>query len=311
MKKYDVLAIGELNVDIILTGLKSLPVPGREIICSDCSQVLGSSTAICASAISRLGLEVGFIGKVGKDNWGEEVVKALGANGVDTSHVIMDESARTGVTVSLSLPSDRAMVTYMGTIDKFGLEDFDISLIERARHIHVGSFFLQNKLRPGLVKLFSSAREKGISTSLDAGWDDTQNWDYGIFGVLPYTSIFLPNEIEALNISGKDNVREALEVLGKYAPIVAVKCGSRGAIAKWGDRVEEVPAFSGIEPVDTTGAGDCFNAGFIYAFLKGLDLRECLTYGNACGAISVTKVGGASSCPTLAEVESLIKNGKL
>lgn len=307
MKKYDVLAIGELNVDMILTGLKSLPVIGREIIAQNCSLVLGSSTAICASGIARLGLKTGFRGKVGRDRFGDVVMESLAGNSIDTSNIIVDDSINTGVTVSLSMDKDRALVTYMGSIEAFGPEDVDVSLLNNVRHIHVGSFFLQHRLRPGLAKLFAAAGEKGVTTSLDAGWDDTANWDYGIFDVLRFTDIFFPNEGEALNITKKKDVKEAVDLLAQYAKTVVVKCGSKGAIGKRGNELLEAPTFSHLKPIDTTGAGDSFNAGFIYGFLNGFDFKECMTYGNACGSISVTRVGGASACATLDEVERLIK----
>jgi sugar/nucleoside kinase (ribokinase family) len=307
MKEYDVIAIGELNPDLILTGLKSMPVTGREIIAKGCSLVLGSSTAICASGIARLGLKTGFIGKVGKDSFGDTVVEAISKNGIDTSMVIVDESINTGITISLSMAKDRALVTYLGAIEDLSIDDIDINLLDKTRHIHVGSFFLQNKLRSGLSKLFAIAKKKGVTTSLDAGWDDTKQWDYGILEVLKFTDIFFPNEVEALNITKKDNVRDAAEALSKYAGTVVVKCGPKGAAAIRGNEYIEKETYD-LKPVDTTGAGDSFNAGFIYGFLNGFNLGKCMNYGNACGSISVTRVGGASSCATLDEVEELIKD---
>lgn len=306
MKKYDVLAIGELNVDMIVTGLKSMPVIGREIIAHNCTVVLGSSTAICASGIARLGLKTGFIGKIGRDRFGDTVLEGLKRNDIDVSHVIIDDKINTGITISLSMEKDRALVTYLGSIEALGFEDINLELLDNTRHIHVGSYFLQNKLRPDIPRLFSIAREKGVTTSLDAGWDDTLNWDYGIFDALKYTDVFFPNEGEALNITKKDNVKDALELLTGFAKIAAIKCGPKGAVGMWDGRVVEQPTFSELKPVDTTGAGDSFNAGFIYGFLNGFDLEKCMIYGNACGSISVTRVGGASSCATLEEVEGLI-----
>jgi len=304
MKRYDVIAIGELNVDLIMTGLKNMPVPGREIIAEKGSLVLGSSTAICASGLARLGLKTAFMGKVGRDDFGRTVLEALQNNGIDTSMVITDGNIRTGITVSLSTPNDRALATYLGSIESLDRDDINLEAVSSSRHIHIGSYFLQHRLRPYIPELFSWARNNGITTSLDAGWDESENWDYGISDALKYTDIFLPNETEALNIAGKDNVNAAIEVLSEYTGIVAVKCGSKGAVGKWNGRVIAQEPFD-LKPVDTTGAGDSFNAGFIYGFLKGYDLRKCMTYGNACGSISVTRIGGASSCATLEEVKRL------
>ncbi len=307
--KYDALAIGELNVDLILSGMTRMPVPGQEILAKGCSLTLGSSTAICASGISRLGLKTGFVGKIGRDKFGDVVLENLKKNGIFVDNIIVDENINTGITVSLSSASDRALVTYLGSIESLKLQDINMDLLKSTRHIHVGSFFLQNNLRPGLSKLFKSARELGVTTSLDSGWDDTGNWDYGIYDVLKYTDIFFPNEEEAPRITKKDDLDEALDHLSQFCRISVIKCGPDGAIAKWGDKVYKQKPFD-LKAVDKTGAGDSFNAGFIYAFLKELDIKDCMTYGNACGSISITKLGGASSCPSIDEVEQLIKSGK-
>jgi sugar/nucleoside kinase (ribokinase family) len=282
-----------------------MPVIGREIIAEGCSLVLGSSTAICACGIASLGLKTGFIGKLGKDRFGDVVLEELEKKSIDTSHVIISDKIKTGITISLSMERDRALVTHMGSIEELSIEDIDIKLLESTRHIHVGSFFLQHKLRPDLSRLFKTAHDLGATTSLDAGWDDTEIWNYGIFDVLKHTDIYFPNETEALNITKQDNVLDAVRILSDYSRITVVKCGSEGAVGKWGDSLVQQKTFD-LKPIDTTGAGDSFNAGFIYGFLNGFELEKCLTYGNACGSISVTKIGGSSGCATLAEVEGLI-----
>jgi sugar/nucleoside kinase (ribokinase family) len=310
MREFDVIAIGELNVDMILKGLKSMPAPGREIIAQECSIVMGSSTAICACGISKLGLKTAFLGKLGRDRFGETVLEGLKSYNIDTRHVSIDEGINTGITVSLSDRTDRALITYLGSIDALELSDIDLGILRKTRHIHVGSFFLQSRLRPGLARLFAEAKEMDVTTSLDAGWDDTGVWDYGICDVLKYTDIFLPNELEAMNITGRDNIEEALDILSGLCSTAVVKCGSKGAVAKRGDAAAGKAAYK-VSPVDTTGAGDSFNAGFIYAFLKGKGLEDCLSYGNACGAISVMNIGGASACASLDAVENLIMRGHM
>ena len=125
MKKYDVLAIGELNVDIILTGLKKLPIVGREILAEDCSVVMGSSTAICACGLAALGSKVGFLGKVGDDYFGEVVASSLEKYGIDTENIIEDKKIKTGATISLVIGNDRAFVTNPGSIQELSIKDID------------------------------------------------------------------------------------------------------------------------------------------------------------------------------------------
>jgi len=310
MKPFDILAIGELNVDLILTGMSSLPIPGRELIAETCTLTMGSSTAICAAGMAGLGLKTAFTGKVGKDGYGELASSTLAGYGIDLSHLIVDPSIQTGITVSLSAKdnSDRAMVTYLGAISAMRAEDVSDELLAKTRHIHVGSFFLQSDLRPGLAKLFERAHELGVTTSLDAGWDDTNVWDYGLMDVLKHTDVFLPNEVESAAITKNENVREAALELSKICRICVVKCGGKGAVCASNGQVYEAATYKA--PVrDTTGAGDSFNAGFLYAFLAGYSLEKSLCYGNACGSLSVARFGGASSCPNLAEAEQVIATG--
>lgn len=308
MRKFDVLAIGELNADVIMSGLSTMPMAGREILSKDFSLELGSSTAICACGIARLGLRTGFLGKVGNDKLGGIVIEALKDYEINVKNIIIDKDIKTGITISLSNEADRALVTYLGSIESLSITDIDLGLLKQTRHIHVGSYFLQNKLRPGLLELFKEAKILGVTTSLDSGWDDTGVWDYGIYNVLEYTDIFLPNSVEALNISKGKDINESLDILSKLCKTIVIKDGEYGARAKSGDRIVSKDGYK-VQPIDTTGAGDSFNAGFIYGFLNNMDLEECLSMGNACGAISVKNIGGATACATLDEVNSIIKGG--
>jgi sugar/nucleoside kinase (ribokinase family) len=305
MKKYDVMAVGEINMDLVMSGLQSMPAEGREIIAEKFSLTLGSSTAICASWLSALGLKTGFAGKIGNDIFGDLSLNQLKKNGIDIINIIKDGTLQTGLTISLSKKNDRGLVTFLGAIEEFCVKDIDLSVIDNTRHVHVGSFFMQHKLRPGLPDFFKEARLKGVTTSLDAGWDDTGNWDYDLTETLKYTDIFFPNEIEALKITKQESIMKAVEILSKSAKQVVVKCSDKGALTKVKDKIIEIKSYK-VTPVDTTGAGDSFNAGFIYGFLNGFDVEKCMSYGNACGAICVTRTGGTSSCANLKEVSDLL-----
>lgn len=310
MRQYDILAIGELNVDLILTGMSSLPQPGRELIAETCTLTMGSSTAICAAGMAGLGLKTTFFGKVGADDYGRLAADTLKSYGVDLDHLMVDASIQTGITISMSSKDnrDRALVTYLGAIDALRADEVPVSLLAKTRHIHVGSFFLQSALRPGLAELFRTARRMGVTTSLDAGWDDSGNWDYGLREVLEETDVFLPNESEAMAITGQKNVEAAAQMLSQKCRICTVKCGGDGAVAASADRIYRAKAYS--TPVrDTTGAGDSFNAGFLYAFLAGKSIDEALCYGNACGSLSVARIGGASACPKRIEAERVMQTG--
>lgn len=304
--RWDLLVIGELNVDIIAAGVERLPELGKEILAPSLELRMGSSSAICAAASSKLGLRVGFVGKVGHDLFGRFVLGRLQELGVDTEPVIVDPAIRTGATIAISTPEDRGFVTYLGSIVALTPGDVDHNLFEWARHVHSSSFFLQRGLQPGYASLFAAARVRGCTTSLDTGYDPLETWDSTLWDTLHQTDIFLPNEVEAPAIARKTVPGAALEVLAGIVPLVVVKMGGRGAIARQGERCVQVPAFP-VEVVETTGAGDTFNAGFLTAWLRGLTLEESLTLGVAAGSLSVTKVGGSEGAPTWEEVCSFLQ----
>jgi len=313
MMKKEVLAIGELNADLILQGLATIPVPGREILCKNSDLQLGSSTAICACVMASLGLDTGFVGHLGTDTWGSVCETYLNRYGVDMSHVLRDESLQTGLTVSLSCGHDRALVTHLGdTIDCLTADKLPAQLWDEARHIHIGAFFLQTKLAAGLPAFLAEAKAHGMTISLDAGWQESQDWDNGLSKVLQYIDVFFPNESEACGIGGSDDVRQAARSIHAMMGngTLVVKRGPHGALAVCGDKIIEQGAFE-TTVIDTSGAGDSFNAGFLYAYLHNKSLIECLIYGNAAGAVSVTRMGGTSHCPTLPEVEQCIRHGRV
>lgn len=311
-EKYDVLAIGELNVDLILTGMNTLPQPGREIIADGCVLTMGSSTAICASGLAKLGLKTGFAGRVGDDSYGRLAADTLRGYGVDLSNLIVDREMQTGITVSMTARSnsDRALLTYLGAIDSLTADEITDEMLAGTKHIHVGSYFLQSKLRAGLADLFKRAKKRGVTTSLDAGWDDSGNWDYGIAAVLDNTDIFLPNESEALAISGETTAEAAALALSKRCRVCAVKCGPQGAVAACCGEVRRFAAYDA-EVRDTTGAGDSFNAGFIYGMVRGMGICLAAAMGNACGSVSVTRYGGASACASLEDAEYAVRTGRV
>jgi sugar/nucleoside kinase (ribokinase family) len=307
---FDVLAIGELNADMIFTGLKGAPVLNREIAAGDFQKTMGSSTALCAANLARLGFAVAFCGKVGGDEDGRFMLEELRKRNIDTGFCTVDPSAKTGVTLALNWGGDRALVTFPGAMGGFSRGDFDIDILRQARHVHVGSFFLQFGLQKDLPEIFRLAREWGISTSLDAGWDDTEKWDYGIRSVLPYTDLFLPNESEALAVTGESTWEAAAFKLAGLCTVAVVKRGKNGAGCASRGNICTVRGIEDAPVLDTTGAGDAFNAGFIYGYLNKFSLRECLEYGNACGTLCVSVAGGANADLRPEKVRETVLYGK-
>lgn len=306
MSRFDILAIGELNADYIITGMEGPPELNKEVSAGGFKKGIGSSTAICAANMANLGLSVAFCGKTGDDEDGHYIVDELYKRGVDTGFCVVDKSTVTGATIGLNWGGDRALVTVLGAISELSLKDFDLSITKCARHIHVGAYFMQTALQGDLPRIFEEARKNGITTSLDAGWDMTGNWNANIRDTLKYTDFFIPNETEALNITGERVPEAAAEKLAEFCGSAVVKCGSKGAVLVSGGKRYFAETVKGVKVIDTTGAGDSFNAGFIYAYLHGFSPEKCLAYGNACGALAVSNVGGVNDGLTAEKAGELV-----
>lgn len=303
--EFDIVAIGDLNADLILAG-DVTPVFGQvEKVIDDATLTMGGSTSIFACGTARLGLRVAFVGKVGRDPIGDFLLDTLAARGIDIAGVQRDERIKTGLTTVLSRGVDRAMLTYLGTLGVLSYTDVDWSIVARARHLHMGSYYMLDALRPDTPRLFAEARARGLTVSLDTNYDPTEQWDGGIAAALAQVDIFLPNETELKAIARRDDWQAALAHLATQVPTVVVKRGGKGAVVQ---RDEQVVAAAPV-PVavlDTTGAGDSFNAGFVYGHLAGWPLERTVAFAVACGSASTHAAGGVESQPTLQEAMELL-----
>jgi sugar/nucleoside kinase (ribokinase family) len=149
-------------------------------------------------------------------------------------------------------------------------------------------------------KLFAAARDRGLSISLDTNYDPSERWDGRLREALRYVDVFMPNQTELLAITGAADLDTALEHMARQTPLVGVKLGAQGAAARRGDQIARAAALP-VEVADTTGAGDSFDAGFVYGYLKGWDLQRTLRLACACGSLSTRAAGGTAAQPTLAE----------
>lgn len=299
MPDVDVVVVGELNADLVLSGDVTPAFGQVEKLVDDASLTLGSSSAIFACGAARLGLRVAFMGLVGDDVLGQFVLCSLQERQVDTSGVIVEPQLKTGLTVILSRGNDRAMLTYPGSMAELRYDMLDIKLLSRSRHLHLGSYFLQTALRPDVASLFAQARALGLSTSLDTNYDPQERWE-GLDLILPNVDLFLPNDVEARAITATTDTRTALHGLATQLPVVAIKAGAAGAMAQSGSNIVELPVPQ-VTVVDTVGAGDSFDAGFVYGLLAGWDIEESLKLAICCGALSTRAAGGTAAQPTLEE----------
>jgi sugar/nucleoside kinase (ribokinase family) len=306
MAEFDLLVLGDVNPDLVLRGGDVVPAFAQaERIVDDARLTIGGSGAILACGAARLGLRVAIAGVVGEDLFGRYMLSELAAHGVDTTGVIVDPERPTGVTVVLSNLDDRAMLTAPGAIGDLRGSTLEPSLIGRARHVHVSSYFLQPGLAGDLPAILADAHRAGATTSVDPNWDPSGAWDGGLQALLSELDVFLPNAMEAMRLARISDLDQAIVRLRARVPLVVVKNGAGGAIAS---RRGELVRARGIPVpiVDTTGSGDSFDAGFLAGFLAGESLERSLAIGNACGALSTLAPGGTDGQPTMDEAIAAI-----
>ena len=295
MPRFDVTIAGELNLDLILYGLPEQLLPERELLADRMMLTLGSSSAIVAHNLSALGSRVGFQSRIGDDPLGRIALERLRESGVDVSKVrVVTGQTSTGLTVILHHEQWRNILTYMGTIAELSWEDLDLDYLADSRHFHFSSYFLQKALRPKVEELFRFLKAKGLTISLDTNDDPDDRWAAGLDQILRHVDVFLPNEREACKAAGTDDLEEAIGKLSQFVPLLIVKLGRKGALAQKGS--ERIMAASKqVTPVDSVGAGDSFDAGFLNEYLRGSDLGTCLASGNRAGALSTTRPGGTEA----------------
>jgi len=295
MPQLDIAIAGEVNLDLILYGLaESLPLD-REVLAANFELTLGSSSAILAHNLAVLGTRVGFAARYGADEMGRIAMERLAESGADLSGCVRGaEGSKSGVTVLLAHGAARRILTYPGVMFDLTAGDLKVDYLASARHFHLSSLFLLRGLHAGLPELLRELKRRGLTLSLDTNDDPEDRWDGVLQEILPLIDVLLPNEDEVCRIARRESVEEALAVLSATVPLIAVKSGRRGAVIQQGRRRIEVAGLA-VEPVDTIGAGDSFNAGFLAAWVRGEDPEICARAGNITGALSTQRPGGTEA----------------
>lgn len=306
MKKFDIIALGELNVDLILNQIEGEPEIGKEKFAKQMTLTLGSSTAIFAANAAALGARVAFCGMIGNDSFGDLVETSLQAKGVDTRYLIRQDKYATGATICMSYDEDRANLTYQGAMDFMGLADINPEVFKETKHIHISSIYMQSGVKRDLMKILELCKENGVTVSLDSQWDPAEKWDLDFKAVLPLVSVFMPNETELKFLTRKQTLEEALEAIRPFTNAAVIKCGSKGSILmRKGQPDRKQAALLNKNVVDCIGAGDSFNSGFLTRFAAGDALDKCQEYGNMTGAVNTTAAGGTTAFTNREDVERI------
>lgn len=300
MKQWDVAAVGDLCIDLVMTGFRSLPELGEEGFAESCGRETGGGSANTSCALAKLGLRPALFGVVGADEM-EWFRHRFAARGVDAGMVTAATAFSSAITVAVSTPVDRIFYSYYGPnvlLPELLKRPETLDRLSAARHVH----FAMPVAAALLTDLAKSLRARGTTTSIDVGWQEKWLDDARSREALAHVDWFLPNEREAERMTGESKPERMLEWFREQCGCgVAIKLGPEGSAALVEHRFTIVPSIC-VKPVDTTGAGDCFDAGFFYGLLNGMPIEQCLRIGNICGALSTEAVGGIAGSPTLEQV---------
>jgi ribokinase len=301
----EVTSIGDINVDLITCKLRDMPGRDSQVIAPEIVLSSGGCAANFAKAAGRLGLRTRFIGKLGDDIFGNFLRDDL--RGVDLK---LSMGSGTGITVAITFEDNtRSFITYPGSNSELKVGDIDLNLID-GRCLHIASFFLQG-LREDTPKILDYAHDRGMFVSFDTGWDP-RGWSDEdtelVKEMLEKVDIFFPNIREGRAITGARDEREICGKLLALGPtIIGLKKGGDGSYIATQDKCYTIPPFK-IKTVDTTGAGDVFDAAFIFGYLRKWDLEKTGRFANAAAALS-TMGYGTKKYPTEEDVEALLGGG--
>lgn len=305
MKKWDVYVYGDVNIDLIIPNVKQIPPNGEEWEIPVIQTITGGGAALFTLGLGKLGLYPVFKGAVGNDCYGHYIMDTFRKQNIDTSLLSMEKETGTGVSLSFTNEKDRSFVTYRGTNSGIDITNIRMEEVIQAKHIHVTGY-AGTKNHAQYLDLLKKVKENTQTTvSFDVGWDDTGEWNPNIAELFSYIDVLFMNETESVHYSRCQSAEEAAQEFAKYCMIAVIKLGKKGSMAVSGQNVYKKEGFP-IEVVDTTGAGDSFNAGFIYGFLAGMDIEDALRCGNGCGALSCTGLGGNTTFPNRKTLKEFI-----
>jgi len=295
----DFLVFGDYCCDLIVTGLPELPRLGADIFGSDMGIEVGAAFNT-VRALHRLGTRVAWAAQFGSDLFSQFALERIRAEGVDTRLFVQLDRPLRSMSLSFSFTHERGFISYADPLDP--LDRVRIIRENPVRCVH----FTGMEYGEGFLEAVAAAHAVGAIATMDCQHVSATLETPGFAAALQAIDWFLPNAGEAMQLTGAANPEEALRILAHLSHRVVVKQGAQGALACVGEELRCAEAIPVEAVVDTTGAGDCFNAGFLRSYLRGDDLLTCLRYGNICGGLSITS-HAACATPTACQAEELYR----
>ncbi|MBK5201628.1 MAG: carbohydrate kinase family protein [Spirochaetaceae bacterium] len=308
MIENGILIIGDINTDLIMTGLKKYPGPGEETFANDFKIKIGGGAAISALALSKLGINSSIFGWIGDDIFSDLLTNELKIHSINLEYITIAKNTSTGISIVLTNEKNRSFITYKDAFEYADINNITDEMINNYEYIFLHKF-IPSKIEE-YIKFCKKVKSKGKKIIFDVGFDAIDKWDNNMFDLLKYVDVFIPDELEALGVTRSNNIEDALKKLSIYCNRVVIKAGKNGAIALDGGKIIYSPIYPA-NVVDTTGAGDSFDAGFVYGIVNNLNLEKCLALGNFLGSLSVSCLGGSTGIPEHEELFKLLKSNSI
>jgi len=305
----DVVVVGNFVADLIAKPITRMPEPGKLELVEHLEMHSGGCAVNTGAALGRLGVDVGVVGKVGSDVFGEFVLRQLQANGVKTDYVRQTDQAMTSMTwVMVNPAGERSFFHHIGANNLFCLEDVDPKAFQGAKIVHVaGELAMPAFDGEPTAQALRMAKEAGCFTAMDTSYDGLGRWLRALEPCFAYTDLFIPSLEEAIQITGETEPERIADFLFRYPiKIVCLKLGEQGCYIQTRESAVRVPAFQ-TPVVDTTGAGDSFVGGFLTGILRGWSLEVTGRFANAVGAQSVSAVGASTGIKGFAETMQYVE----
>jgi ribokinase len=295
MTKFDVIGFGALNVDMLFK-VERLAAAEQESFIEDYTEACGGSAANTVVGLARLGCKVGFIGKVADDREGKMQIDCFKAEGVDTSGIAQATKGKSGSVMGfVDRKGARALYINSGVNDLVEPREIKWEYVSQTKLLHLSSFVGEKSFRA--QKKLLSALPDGVEISFDPGSVYTQKGFAVIEPIIRHSHVLLPNALELEQLTGEEDFHKGADyMIAMGVKIVAVKLGNKGCYVTDGQEKLIVQPFK-VTSVDTTGAGDAFNAGFLYGLIHEKTLYECGQLGNFVASRSVMKMGARSGLP--------------
>jgi sugar/nucleoside kinase (ribokinase family) len=306
----DVVTIGVVCADVMARPVEELPERGSLALVPTLEIHLGGLAGVTAAILCQLGAKAAFIGRLGRDGFGDYIIHALTSRGVDVSRV--RRTAQCGASASIVLigmDGERTFLHHLGTNVLTSEEDVDFDFISQAKMLHWGGA----SITPGLDgepigRIFRKAHELGLKTSMDTCFDGKGIWFPHIKHVLPHLDVAMSSLEEARHYTGQHSPEDIADFYRSFGvETVMVKMGGDGLYVKNAKEAHHIPAHK-VRVVDTTGAGDAACGGFLYGLVQDWDLRRCGRLANAVGALTVQVMGGAEGVRSLADTLAFMEN---